>query len=214
MSLRVVPVPMLSPQEGNTLLGLARTTLERSLRGPPPTDPAAWVSRLDLPKSFGEPRGTFVTLRTAQDDALRGCIGFPTPVYPLMHAVPRAAYAAAVEDPRFPPVEAEELGGLRIEVSVLTVPEPFLEPARASLPDHVEVGRDGLIVERGRLGGLLLPQVASEQGWGAEEFLDQTCVKAGLPPGAWRAPSVRVLRFRSEVFQEPPGPVGPHRRIT
>lgn len=158
---------------------------------------------------FAEPRGAFVTIRRHPSGALRGCIGYPLPRYPLGTAIERAARAAAIDDPRFPPLRAEELSRVTVEVSVLTVPVPltFRDPAEAIR--SVRIGRDGLIVEGSGASGLLLPQVAPEQHWGPEELLDGTCEKAGLPPGAWRSPSVRLYRFEAEVFaeQRPDGPV-------
>ncbi|MGB6442613.1 MAG: TIGR00296 family protein, partial [Thermoplasmata archaeon] len=133
---------------------------------------------------------------------LRGCIGFPLPVLPLRTALVQAALSAATEDPRFPPVGAPELDALTIEVSVLSVPVPLRSAAPERRVEEVRVGRDGLIVDGYGTSGLLLPQVGPEQGWSAEELLDGTCEKAGLPPGAWRDPKVRVRRFEAEVFAE------------
>jgi len=193
---------MLRDDDGARAVELARRALEDALAGAPRT---AWGARsggAHLPEVFREPRGVFVTLKRHPSGDLRGCIGYPLPVFPLGEAIPRAALAAAVDDPRFPPVLAGELERITIEVSVLTVPEPI----RATRPDEivraVEVGRDGLIVEGLGSSGLLLPQVAPEQGWGPEELLDGTCEKAGLSAGAWRDLRVRVKRFEAEIFTE------------
>jgi len=170
-----------------------------------------------LSAEFREPRGVFVTLRRHPSGALRGCIGYPLPRFPLSEAIERAARSAALDDPRFPPLRAAELATTTVEVSVLTVPEPLRRGTPAEIVGGVEVGRDGLIVEGHGTSGLLLPQVAPEQHWNAEAFLDGTCEKAGLPPGAWRSPAVRVYRFRAEVFEErsPGGEVvGPPRTVT
>jgi len=153
----------------------------------------------ELPPLFREPRGVFVTWYEHPRRELRGCIGFPEAVLPLGEALQEASVSAALEDPRFPPVVAAELRGLVVEVSVLTPLEPVPSAER---PGAVRVGTDGLVVERGRRRGLLLPQVAPEQGWGREEFLDGTCAKAGLPAGAWRSAEVTVLRFQAEIFRE------------
>ncbi len=143
-----------------------------------------------------EHRGAFVTL-TTRDGSLRGCIGTILPVGPLDETVARMAVSAAVEDPRFPAITAAELPSLHIEISALTVPEP--------VPDleAIQVGRHGLIVSQGRRKGLLLPQVAPEWGWDRQEFLEHTCVKAGLPRNAWRDPLTRVEWFEAEVWGEP-----------
>lgn len=148
----------------------------------------------------------FVTWNTFPAGDLRGCIGFPEPVFPLAEGIAEAAVAAAVDDPRFPPVHAEELSRLIADVSVLT---PFTAVAVQDRPGGIRVGRDGLSVERGRARGLLLPQVAPEQGWNAEQLLDGTCEKAGLPRESWRSSATEVFRFEAEVFRErsPGGPV-------
>ncbi len=143
-----------------------------------------------------EARGAFVTLKTPQGE-LRGCIGMILASAPLDETVARMAVAAAVEDPRFAPVASGELDGLRIEISALTLPAPVTDLSA------IEVGRHGLIVSRGSRRGLLLPQVAPEWGWGREEFLDHTCLKAGLPAGSWREPETRVEWFEAEVWSEP-----------
>lgn len=154
---------------------------------------------------FEEPRGVFATWKTHPDGRLRGCIGYPLPVVPLGKAIEEVAVAAAVDDPRFPAVTAFELPSLCVEVSILTVPVPVRPEDR---PGGVQAGRDGLLVSRGRASGLLLPQVAVEEGWTREELLDGTCEKAGLLPGSWRSPEVRVAAFQAEIFGErkPGGP--------
>ena len=138
------------------------------------------------------PGAAFVTL--TKNGRLRGCIGYTEAVAPLFKVVQECAVAAATEDPRFPPVSPKELPSLRVEISVLTP----LYPIR---PEEVEVGRHGLMVERGGMRGLLLPQVPVEWGWDREMFLDQTCVKAGLPPSAWRH-GATLRAFTAEVFGE------------
>jgi uncharacterized protein len=152
--------------------------------------------------TFDEPRGVFVTLRRHPGGGLRGCIGYPLPRYPLGPAIELAATAAARDDPRFAPVRSAELSSLTVEVSVLTVPERL----RFTTPDEavraLRIGRDGLIVEGHGASGLLLPQVAPEQGWDARRLLDGICEKAGLPSGAWRSPDVTIYRFEAEVFAE------------
>lgn len=193
---------VLSVKEGETAVRLARRALESGLGPSPPADPTTFAAGEPLPAVFAEPRGVFVTLKRHPDGALRGCIGYPLPVLPLRSAISGAAVAAAVEDFRFRPVRAADLARITVEVSVLTVPVPI----RCTTPDEavreVQVGRDGLIVDGFGSSGLLLPQVAPEQGWSSEELLDGTCEKAGLPPRAWRDPRVRVRRFEADVFGE------------
>jgi len=202
---RLAP-PMLSPEDGERAVRLARAALVAALGAP---SASGEVADRDLPPVFAEPRGAFVTLRRFPGGELRGCIGFPLPVLPLGRAVREAAVSAATEDPRFPRVRASELSALTVEVSALTVPVPIAATRPEEIVRAVRVGRDGLIVDGYGTSGLLLPQVAPEQGWSAEELLDGTCEKAGLPARAWRDPKVRLRRFEAEVFveQRPAGPV-------
>ena len=195
---------------GVAAVRLARRALEISVIA---GDPEAAVRSLQGEEFAGlgqELRGVFVTLRTHPAGRLRGCIGFPMPIYPLRWAIVGAAGAAALEDPRFAPVRAPELPHLSVEVSILSVPEPLDGPPE-DRAGQVEVGRHGLIVEARRSSGLLLPQVAVEQGWTPREFLDGTCEKAGLRREEWRHPHTQVRRFHAEVFREvrPSGPVEP-----
>jgi AmmeMemoRadiSam system protein A len=140
-------------------------------------------------------RGVFVSLHRRADGELRGCVGMMEAERPLGETVARMAVAAATEDRRFAPVTAEELPDLEIEISVLSPPAPIRG-------EEVEVGRHGLLIEHEGRRGVLLPQVPVAHKWGREEFLDQTCRKAGLPAGSWREPGARLLGFTAEVFGE------------
>ena len=180
------PAAYLDESQRKSLLGIARRALE------------GYVGAGKIP-SGEEPQGklaapgaAFVTL--TKKGRLRGCIGYTEAVAPLYKVVQECAVAAATEDPRFPPVSPMELPSLRVEISVLTP----LFPIR---PEEVEVGRHGLMVAQGRMRGLLLPQVPVEWGWDRETFLDQACVKAGLPPAAWRH-GATLRAFTAEVFAE------------
>ena len=137
--------------------------------------------------------GAFVSLH--KKGALRGCIGYITSERPLYETVIDAAVSAATGDPRFAPVTQDELPELEIEISVLTPPQ------LVENPEEIEVGRDGLIITMGHQRGLLLPQVASEYGWDTHTFLDHTCMKAGLAPGAWRK-GATIERFSAHVFSD------------
>jgi AmmeMemoRadiSam system protein A len=142
---------------------------------------------------MAEKRGAFVTL--TKKGELRGCIGYPLPVKPLAGAVAEMAVAAAIEDPRFEPVTIKEIADLHIEISVLSLPAPVDDPK------NVVVGRHGIIVSRGFRKGLLLPQVPLEYQWDRETFLRHGCLKAGLPPDAWKA-GASIEVFEAEVFGE------------
>ena len=197
---------MLSPPERLEALRIARHAIEQALFAPSDDRSRPKEGRVG---PWAEKRGVFVTIKRFPDGELRGCIGYPLPVLPLGTAVGRAAVAAATEDPRFPPMRANELPRIILEVSVLTVPETIRGDRPEAIVSAVRVGRDGLVVEGYGMSGILLPQVAPEQGWTAEELLAGTCEKAGLPSSAWRRPEVRVRRFEAEVFREasPGGPL-------
>ncbi len=193
---------MLTPEERRRAIEIARGAIGRALGPAPPADPSLPLRSESLPPVFDERRGVFVTLKQLPSDDLRGCIGYALPVLPLRVGLPRAAVAAALEDPRFPSVRPTELPRLRVEVSVLTVPVDLDGTAPEARRREVRVGRDGLIVDGFGQSGLLLPQVGPEQGWSAEELLEGTCEKAGLRRDAWQRPEVRVRRFEAEVFGE------------
>jgi uncharacterized protein (TIGR00296 family) len=159
--------------------------------------------------------GVFVTLNIHARGAygLRGCIGLPYPTKPLIDAVIEAAESSAFSDPRFPPVQAGEMKELTVEISVLTPPELIKVNNPTEYPEHVKVGRDGLIMGKGWRRGLLLPQVPVEWNWDSEEFLSQCCVKAGLPRNEWKKPDTEVYKFQAILFkeEEPDGKVVRHR---
>jgi AmmeMemoRadiSam system protein A len=141
-------------------------------------------------------RGAFVTLK--EHGELRGCIGYVAPMKPLYMTVRDVAAMAAVKDRRFRPVSQSELGELEYEISVLS-------PLRRVLDiREITVGQHGLLVRNGDSEGLLLPQVASEEGWDRNTFLEQTCYKAGLPLQAWRDAGTDIFRFSALVFGEHP----------
>jgi AmmeMemoRadiSam system protein A len=173
---------MLTPEEQDRLLKLARRALEARVCGQPvapPHDP------LDLAC------GAFVSIHRRGE--LRGCLGRLDASWPLPQVVAHLAEAVADSDPRFEPVERHELAELDIEISVLT---PGYE---IESPDAIEVGRHGLIVEDSVHRGLLLPQVAIERGWDRIRFLEHTCLKAGLTADAWQR-GARVFVFEAQVF--------------
>ncbi len=183
--------------EGTYLVRLARRTIEASFT-------RKKIDLSDAPPKTREVCGVFVTLNTLRggEKQLRGCIGYPYPIKPLVEAVNDVAEAAAFEDPRFPRLTQRELGEVVVEVSVLTPPERVKAEKPEQLPSLVKVGVDGLIAKRGGRSGLLLPQVAPEWGWDSEEFLSQTCAKAGLPPDSWLLPGTEISKFQAIIFTE------------
>jgi uncharacterized protein (TIGR00296 family) len=184
-----------SDEEGIRAVRAARYVIESVVKGQDAPD-------LKLPASFKNKGGIFVTLKTHPDHELRGCIGYPEPVMALKEALVDSAISAATRDPRFSPVSADELPNLLVEVSLLTPPELIEASSSKELIGKVKIGEDGLIVERDWARGLLLPQVPVEWGWKSEEFLEQTCGKAGLPLSAWKDPKTKFFKFQAEVFSE------------
>lgn len=195
----------LSAEEGAFLVRLARKAVEAYLKNAVVIDPPA-----NTPHSLFRNGGVFVTIEALRLDRvtgrvrreLRGCIGYPEPLLPLVEATIRAAIAAATEDPRFPPLTPRELDSVIFEVSVLTPPQLVEYGEPADLLEKVKVGRDGLMVELGGARGLLLPQVPVEEGWSVEEFLSYACLKAGLPEDAWRTGRLKVYTFQAQIFVE------------
>jgi len=184
-------VKLLSKEDGERAVKLAREAIETYLE-----ERKILQKRLD--GVFSEKRGVFTTL--TKHGNLRGCIGFPYPVKRLDEAIIESAIAAAVDDPRFEPVRLSEMDEIVVEVTILTPPEK-IEAKPKDLPNHVEIGRHGLIVKMGPFSGLLLPQVAVEYNMDAEEFLSETCMKAGLPPDCWLT-GAEVYRFEGQIFKE------------
>jgi len=187
---RIIADPELTAADRAALYGLARATLAAHLAGRPlppvPVVPGAALKR-----------GAFVTLY--ERGALRGCIGHVTADRELGGVVQEMAIAAARDDPRFAPVEPDELALIAVEISVLLAPVLLPTPIE---PARIVVGRDGVIVRREGRIALLLPQVAAELGWGPEALLTAACRKAGLSPDAWREPGTEVLAFQADVFGE------------
>lgn len=188
---------MLTDEEGSIAVRFAREIALSSIR-----NGSYSIPDIQLPKVFEEKAGAFVTALLLPDRRLRGCIGIPEPIYTLRQTLVNAAVDAVLSDPRFEPVREEEIEKLLIEVTVLTPPVLLSVRNPWELPMQVVVGRDGLIVERGRFRGLLLPQVAVEEGWDSEEFLENTCWKAGLPQDAWMDMRTKVYVFQGEIFSE------------
>jgi AmmeMemoRadiSam system protein A len=177
---------MLTTDERQRLLAIARAALEARVRGGPEPE-------LDPSAPIGSHHGAFVTI--TRNGELRGCLGRLTPQQPLTALVRHLAQAVADSDPRFDSVRPAELAAISIEISVLT-------PAREiGSIEEIEVGRHGLIAEQGARSGLLLPQVAVEHGWSRDEFVRHTCLKAELAADAWRR-GATLLVFEAEVFGE------------
>ena len=183
---------LLSSEEGEKAVKLARKAIESYLK-----NKETIKDRLN--GVFEEKRGVFTTLTKYGE--LRGCIGYPYPVKRLDEAIIESAIAAATEDPRFPPVKLEEMNEIIVEVTVLTPPKKVDAPP-PERPKAIEIGRHGLIVKYKYFSGLLLPQVAVEYNMDEEEFLTQTCLKAGLSPDCWLFNEVELYTFEGQIFKE------------
>ncbi|MGM5484985.1 MAG: AmmeMemoRadiSam system protein A [Nanobdellota archaeon] len=186
---------MISDEDKKKLLNHARASINSFF------DHKEVVTPQDLDEVLSRKSGVFVTLK--KNGELRGCIGYTEPFYPLMEGVKNAAHAAAFNDPRFDPVEKEELDKINIEISVLTEPELLEAENPEDYPKNIRIGTDGLILKAkdGR-GGLLLPQVAEEQGWDAKQFLEHLGKKASINKDAWKNPANDIYRFQVEHFDE------------
>lgn len=189
---------MVSLEEGKFLVKLARKTIELAFENKEPN-----VDESSLTKDLKEKRGVFVTLYRIGNhhEDLRGCIGYPYPVLPLYVATIESAIEAAFNDPRFPPLKKEELDKTVIEVSVLTKPKLVRAKNLDDFLQKIELGKDGLIVERGLMKGLLLPQVPKEYNMTKKEFFYEACMKAGFVyDGDFN--SIRIYKFQAEIFKE------------
>ena len=185
--MEAVPVNL---EEQRKLLRWARQTIERAVREEAPIE----IPEAELTERLRAPHGAFVTIK--KHDELRGCIGKMDFERPLWENVIGAAVASALEDPRFPPVQPDELPDVRLEISVL---EPPVALART---EDFDAQRHGIIIEKGFHHGLLLPKVAQEYGWDAQKTLEMVCWKAGLPQQAWREPDAHLQIFEAFAFGE------------
>lgn len=189
----------LTQKEGEFLVALARNTVTQYL-----LEGKQMKTPEESPPKLLEKCGVFVTINTFKngEKSLRGCIGYPYPISPLVEAVIDSAINAATQDPRFEPMTKDELDKVVFEVSVLTPPQPVESPSPKDYVKKIKVGQDGLIIERGYHKGLLLPQVPVEWGWDEEEFLCQCCMKAGLPPDSWLTKESKIYKFKAIIFEE------------
>ncbi len=192
----------LTPEEKSLLLKLARNTIRAAVTTKPKEielsagEGEGGVSVPDfvfISPRLGEKAGAFVSLHCYGE--LRGCMGTLAADESIKEVVEKMALAAAFDDPRFPPLTEEKLADLDIEISLLS------SLVQVS-PDEVLPGKHGLCLIRGSYRGVLLPQVATMYGWDRETFLNQTCIKAGLPEDAWHDPETTILVFTAEVFAE------------
>ena len=178
----------LSQEEKEALLKLARNAIDRRFDKNKPKVP------VEMTPNLASSSGAFVTLH--KNGALRGCIGRFTSDTDLTDTVTEMAQSAAFEDPRFSPLRPDELDNVDLEISVLTPMRKITDV------NEIEVGRHGIYIIQGPMRGVLLPQVATEQGWDRQTFLEHTCLKAGLTPDCWKSGKVEIYLFSAEIFSE------------
>lgn len=178
----------LSAEDKRTLLALARKVIQAKCSG------SSFDPELPVSPVLKEKRGAFVTLN--KQGQLRGCIGYIEGIKPLYQSIIEMAEAAAFNDPRFSPVQMDEVDDLEIEISVLS---PL---RRIKNFDEIEIGTHGIFMKKKYAQGLLLPQVATHYNWDRKTFLQQTCMKAGLPSGCWTDPDVEIWIFSASIFSE------------
>jgi len=180
-------MPSLSESDRRSALQLARQAVTEVVQH------RRLLGQIPLQGIFAERRGVFVTLHVR--GRLQGCIGVTDPSESLGEALVRCAASAAVEDPRFTPMNKSQLEDLSVEISLLSPLQPIA-------PEEIEIGRHGLLIALHAQRGLLLPQVALEHRLTRDQFLEETCRKAGLPREAWRDPETKILGFTCEVFAD------------
>lgn len=178
----------LNLQEKQKLLSLARGEISAKCKDEP------HIFESPSSDALKENCGAFVTLYLESD--LAGCIGFIQSENPLFETVIQASSAAAFKDPRFKAIGTDDLPLLNIEISVLSTIEEIRNP------NEIEIGRDGIYMKGRDHQGLLLPQVALKHGWDTETFLNQTCLKAGVPQGSWKEIDLEIYRFSADIFSE------------
>ena len=183
---------MLTKEQGEKLLKLARESIKNYFEGK--------KTNIGPYKEFNAKQGVFVTLTINSN--LRGCIGYPEPIMPLNKAVADAARSAAFNDPRFPSLEKHEFNKIKIEISVLTVPEEIKVKDYSGYMKEIKIGEDGLIMRSEWGSGLLLPQVFTEYDCDVKKALEMTCQKAGLEPNAWHDLDNKVYKFQAQIFSE------------
>ncbi|ORJ59092.1 AMMECR1 domain-containing protein [Geothermobacter hydrogeniphilus] len=178
----------LTAKQCRTLLEIARQAIEHAVQEQP------FEPEPREEKALNMRNGCFVSIH--QKGELRGCIGNFQAELPLFREVARMAISSATQDPRFYPVQQDELADLKLEISVLS-PLQKIEDI-----SEIQVGKHGIYLEKSFHRGVLLPQVAPEHGWDRDEFLKQTCIKAGLPTNAWQGDDADIYIFTAQIFSE------------
>jgi uncharacterized protein len=187
----------MSETYGEKLVKLARKAVEKYLN-------ESVVINADNSYGLTQKAGVFVTLNYLSNDKeyLRGCVGFPLAEKTLHQSVIEAAIAAATQDPRFEPIDKKDIENIIFEVSVLSPPEKIEVQNPKDYKNHIQIGRDGLILKCKYGSGLLLPQVPVELNWDINDYLANICYKAGAPPDAWLMPESQLYKFGAVIYKE------------
>ncbi len=186
---------MITNEQRKLLIKIARESLEGYFKK------KGYTADSKTKSTLNEKRPVFVTLYKA--GKLRGCIGFNDSIYPMHEGIAKAALSAAFSDPRFPPLEEEEMKEITISISVLTQPKMIEVRNPEEYLTKIVVGKDGVMTVGTFHSAILLPQVAVENKWDVETFLGHCCRKASLPNNAWRDFNMcRVYKFQSTVYEE------------
>jgi len=178
----------LDKEQKQLLLKIARETVDSTVTGSAPVG-----YDIDDPV-LNTGCGAFVTIHRLGN--LRGCIGNITATTPLWMTVMTMAEEASMRDPRFPPVSPDELEDIDIEISAIS---PLQKIGDIK---EIEVGKHGILIRKGFSQGLLLPQVAAENGFDRISFLEHTCLKAGLARNCYREQGCEIFIFSAVVFGE------------
>ncbi|MCK4537038.1 MAG: AmmeMemoRadiSam system protein A [Desulfuromonadales bacterium] len=178
----------LNSQEKQVLLAIARQAIIQGVEnGEEYIEPRE-------EKRLNQRNGCFVTIK--QDGQLRGCIGNFQSELPLFREVAQMALASSSKDPRFYPMKQSDLDNFTLEISVLSPLQKIEEIS------EIKVGKHGIYIEKSFHRGVLLPQVATEHNWDRNTFLQQTCVKAGIPTNAWETEDTEIYVFSAQIFGE------------
>jgi uncharacterized protein (TIGR00296 family) len=179
------------------ILALARRTVETFI---------AINKKISVPEKYpnelNEKRGIFVTIyKIGRVKELKGCVGIPYPEMPLIKGIIEASVSAC-QDMRFSSLTKQDIKNIRLEISILTEPELIEVKDPKEYLKKIKIGQDGLIIKKGVMSGLLLPQVPLEYKWNVEEYLKNLCYKAGLLADSWSDGSVKIYMFEAHIIKE------------
>jgi len=186
----------LALKEGRFLVKFAREEINAHFIGKKPEIPK------DMEGIMSRKSSVFVKLNRYPSHALRGCFGYTESIMPLGQALREVSVSAAFRDHRFHPLRKNELKSTLVEVSILSEPELIQVNNPEEYPKRIKIGRDGLIVDKDSVKGVLLPQMPIEFKWNSREFLSRTCMMASLRPSSWRYPDIKIYKFNAQIFAE------------